>query len=458
MTNIKKLLPYFKRLIPFLPLIFVAVSLFLYPYFLFPERGDSFYHLLRAREILENPVRGLFWDYLTYYPLGRAIWHPPLFHSIFAGLWYMGGVRFVYSIFCVTQILSTVGIACWFANKYYGPIAGLFAGILAIAAPRADILPVIMPAAYIPILVILTIHFIPKHKIKAFITSLIGIWTHLVGLFVFIPLFLIQNYKNRENKKMILLLLPSIIFWGAYWIYFKNQAGTNTHIELTLQMPYYTNFYGLIILLIMGTIGLSILYKINREQFKLFTFYIVTIIFAQYLFGDISRGFQYAALPLAILSGLAIQKGYKYLNKYSFNLKPVFILLIFFISMIGTFPFFSYIIDANTHWNALSVPFEGNDYSLKEYIEKNTNYTDVIWTEGDLSDLSAWMTGRTISNGRQWGNGPPEGFVEQHQKINIYISNETFLIKNQKNSTIRQFNISTFPNQDSYYLLNSYPI
>ena len=177
---------------------------------------------------------GLFWNYLTYYPLGRAIWHPPLFHSIFAGLWYIGGVRFAYSIFCITQILTTVGIASWFANRYYGTVAGLFAGILALAAPRADILPVIMPAAYIPILVILTIHFLPKHKIKAFITSLIGIWTHLVGLFIFVPLFLIQDYKNRDNRKMVLLLLPSIIFWAAYWTYFKDQAGTNTHIQLTI--------------------------------------------------------------------------------------------------------------------------------------------------------------------------------------------------------------------------------
>ncbi len=207
---------------------------------------------------------------------------------------------------------------------------------------------------------------------------------------------------------MVLLLLPSIIFWIFYWTYFKNQAGTNTKIQLTLQMPGYTNFYGLFILLIIGIIGLSILYKMNRDQFKLFTFYITTIILAQYIFGDISRGFQYAALPFAILSGLAIQKGYEYLNKYSFNLKHIFLLFLLLISIIGTFPFFSYIINSNTHWDSISVPFEGLDYSLKEYLEMNTNSADVIWTEGNLSDLSAWMTGRIISNGREWGNGPPK--------------------------------------------------
>jgi len=435
-----------KRLVPYLPLIFVALCLYFFPYFLFPETGDTFYHLVRAREILENPFVGLYWNYLVYYPLGRAIWHPPLFHSIFAVLWCIGGVRFAYSIFCVTQILLTVGVASWFANKYYGNIAGLFAGILALAAPRADILPVIMPSAYIPILVILTIHFIPKNKIKAFITSLIGIWTHMVGLIVFIPLFLIQDYKNRDNIKMALLLLPSIIFWASYWIFFKNQAGTNTHIELTLQMPYYTNFYGLFILLIMGAVGLSILYKTNREQFNLFAFYIATIIFVQYLFADVSRGFQYTALPLSIISGLAIQKGYNYLIKYPFKLKHLFILLLLLISSIGTLPFFSYIVNSDTHWvvnsdthwDSLNIPFEGQYHPLKEYLDKNTNPNDVIWTESKYTDLLAWMTGRRISNGRSWGNGPPKDFVEQHQKINIYVSNDTFLIKNYNNNSITQ--------------------
>jgi hypothetical protein len=451
-NNVKKLSPYFEKLIPYLPLIFVALSLYLFPYFLFPERGDAFYHLVRAREILQSPLMGLFWDYLTYYPLGRAIWHPPLFHAIFASLWYIGGVRFAYSIFCVTQILSTVGVASWFANKYYGHIAGLFAGILALAAPRADILPVIMPAAYISILVILTINFLPKNKIKAFITSLIGIWTHLIGLIVFVPLFLIQDRRNRENIKMALLLLPSILFWSAYWIYFKNQAGTNTHIELTLQLPWYANFYGLSILLILGIIGLSILYKLNREQFKLFTFYITTIIFVQYIFGDISRGFQYAALPLAILSGLSIHEGYKYLIRYHYSIKYIFILLLLLISSLGTFSFFSYIIDKNTHWDSLSVPFEGEYNSLKEYLDTNVNQNEVIWTESDLSDLSAWMSGLRISNGRTWGNGPPKDFLEHHQQINVFVSNDTFLIKNYNNKTLTEFKKSQFPSQNSSFI------
>jgi len=356
---------YLKRLVPYLPLILIAIFLFFKPYFLFPEYGDTFYHLVRAREILENPLLGLFWDYLVYYPLGRAIWHPPLFHSIFAFLWFIGGVKFAHSIFCITQILLSLGVASWFANKYYGSIAGLFAGILVVASPRADIIPVIMPAAYIPILVVLTIHFLPKNKFNAFITSLIGIWTHMIGLIVFVPLFLIQELKNKANLKMVLLLLPSIIFWVCYWIYFKNQTGAYNHINPSILMPYYTNYYGLLILLMMGIIGLYYLYKTNKEQFNLFTFYISTVIFIQFIFADISRGFHYAALPLAILSGLAIQKGYNYLSNCSINVRHLYILILLLISVIGIFPFLSYVDQANVSWNQLNIPFEGENYPLK---------------------------------------------------------------------------------------------
>lgn len=427
-----------KRLVPYLPLIIVAFFLYFYPYFIFPENGDTFYHLVRAREILESPFVGLFWDNLVYYPLGRAIWHPPLFHSIFAFLWYIGGVRFAHSIFCITQILLTIGIASWFANKYYGPIAGLFAGILVLASPRADIIPVIMPAAYIPILVVLTIHFLPKNKINAFITSLIGIWTHMIGLIIFLPLFLIQDIKNRENLKMVLLLLPSIIFWAFYWIYFKNQTGAYNHVQLSLQMPYYTNYFGLLILSIMGIVGLYYLYKVNKEQFNLFIFYIITITSAQFIFADISRGFHYVTLPIAILSGLTIQKVHNYLSKCSINIRYVFILILLLISALGTLPFFNYVDQASTSWSQISTPFEGEYNPLTEYLEKNTDKNEVIWASSSITDLLAWTTGRKISNGRLWGGGPPKNFVELKQRINIYVSNDTMIIKNSNNVSVRE--------------------
>nr|WP_054858532.1 hypothetical protein [Methanobacterium formicicum] len=116
-------------LIPFTPLIAVFIVLILRPYFLFPVGGDTDFHLARAQEIIQNPFWGLFWDNITYYPMGRPVWHQPLFNAVYAGLWYLAGVRFAHSFLCISQVLLTVGVASWFANREYGIFAGYFAGL-----------------------------------------------------------------------------------------------------------------------------------------------------------------------------------------------------------------------------------------------------------------------------------------------------------------------------------------
>lgn len=88
--------------------------------------GDTDFHLIRAREILINPFYGIYWDYLTYYPVGRALWHPPLFHTVFAFLWYLVGVRFANTIFVLTQIILTIIIASLIGKREYGVMAGFF--------------------------------------------------------------------------------------------------------------------------------------------------------------------------------------------------------------------------------------------------------------------------------------------------------------------------------------------
>jgi len=117
------------KIIPFIPLFSVLILLLLKPYYLSLGGGDTDFHLIRAREILLNPFYGIYWDYLVYYPLGRALWHPPLFHSVFAFLWYLGGLKFANTIFVLFQILITVFIASWIGKKEYGIMAGFFAGM-----------------------------------------------------------------------------------------------------------------------------------------------------------------------------------------------------------------------------------------------------------------------------------------------------------------------------------------
>ncbi|KUK72991.1 hypothetical protein [Methanobacterium sp. 42_16] len=443
-------------LIPFTPLIAVFIVLILRPYFLFPVGGDTDFHLARAQEILQNPFWGLFWDNITYYPMGRPVWHQPLFNAVYAGLWYLAGVRFAHSFLCVFQVLLTVGVASWFANREYGIFAGYFAGLFSLAMPAPSTLTAAIPAAYIPILAVLTIYYIPHDKKKAFLASLVGLWTHMVALFCFIPLYLVDNYRDKTNLKIIALLLPSWLFWAVYWVYFKDRLVTGgifytlTHLKLVPPHPGSYAFLIFLAVFVLGIIGLYLLYNSNYRQFKLFTTYIVIVIFFSFFGfnGDFLRGFQFAALPMAILAGFAVERGYKNLSSNRNRLlSSLFLLLMVFISMMGVVIFFSYL--PNQHgkgWDALETPFEGEYAPLKDYIENSTSANQVVWTERELSEKVAWMTGRSVSNGLYSDNtyGGTRGFVDQHQKINIYKSDGYVTVRDLNNNTIAQIKLGTY--------------
>ncbi|MEN6551807.1 MAG: hypothetical protein ABFC34_02855 [Methanobacterium sp.] len=74
------------------------------------------------------------------------------------------------------------------------------------------------------------------------------------------------------------------------------------------------------------------------------------------------------------------------------------------LSTLGGIFFVSELPEQNKGWNAINYPFEGKYAPLKDYIEHNTNKTDIIWTEPDLAEKVVWMTGRKVSNGLYQGN------------------------------------------------------
>ena len=444
LKNVNKL----KIIIPIIPLILVFILLLLKPSYLFSVGGDTNFHLTRAREILENPLYGLFWDNLTCYPIGRPVWHQPLFHVVYAFVWFLGGVRFAHSFMCIIQVLLTVGVASWIANKEYGVTAGFFAGFFALFGPLQSTLIVAVPATYIPIFAVLTIYYIPRDKKKAFIASFAGLWTHMVALATFIPLYLVDNYHDKTNLKIIALLIPSWLFWVGYWIYFSDRLVTGgafyslKHLYLSIPLTF-TGLYGVFFIYTMGIIGLYLLYKINNKQFKSYLTYMLLIIsFSFFGFGgDFLRGFQFAALPMAILSGLTVQKIYDYISKnYKAIVSAVFIFMFLSLSLLGVAIFFGEFPEQDEGWNAINYPFEGKYAPITEYIEHNTNETDVVWAQPDVAEKIAWMTGRKVSNGLYQGNqyGATKGFVETHQNINIYKTDGYFLVNNFNNQTVER--------------------
>ena len=450
MGDLLKSMDKIKPFIPFIPLVVVFIVLILRPYYLFPVGGDTDFHLLRAREILENPFIGLFWSNFTYYPMGRPIWHQPLFNAVCAFFWHIGGVRFAQSVMCFLQILLTVGIASYFAKKEYGDIAGFFAGFFALFVPAVLPLSVPIPASFVPILAVLTIYFIPHDKKKAFVTSLIGLWTHMMSIACFIPLFLIDDFRDKTNLKIIALLLPSWLFWVGYWIYFRDRLVTGgifyslTHPTFLCADPTLPSFYIQTSIFLVGTVGLYLLHKNNYRQFKLFlTYILIVIIFSFFGFsGDFLRGLQFSALPMAILASLAVQEGYKFFTKnYRFLISALFLLTVLFYSLLGTAIFIGSLPNKESgNWENLNIPFEGYFSPLKCYIDNNTDKNQVIWSDKVISERLAWMTGRKVSNGLYPDGvyGGTKGFHDQHQDINIYISDGNFLVKDQYNETINQ--------------------
>jgi hypothetical protein len=442
-----------KIIIPFVPLILAAVILIIKPYYLFSLGGDTNFHLARAREILESPLSRLFWDNITYYPTGRPLWHQPLFNAVYAFVWYVGGVRFAQSFMCILQVLLTVGVASWIANKEYGTVAGFFAGFFAFFVPAPSTLIAAIPATYVPILAVLTIYYIPKDKKKAFVTSLLALWTHIVTLVSFIPLFIVDNYKDKTNQKIILLLIPSWLFWVGYWIYFSNRLVTGgifysfAHPKFISVYPASAAFLIFLSILLLGMIGIYILYKINNKQFKLYLTYILTVVgFSLFGFnGDFLRSLEFIALPLAILSGLTVQSGYNHISKnHRPILSSIFLLMFLSLSMLGVTIFSAELPNQQEiGWNALNYPFEGEYAPVKYYIDNNTNKNDVVWAQNDLTEKIAWMTGRKVSNGMYPDGvyGATRGFVDQHQKINIYQSGEYVLINDFNNRTIEQIKV-----------------
>jgi|GEM_PF-676723 len=415
-----------QRILPYIPLVVVAFILILNPYYLFPTHGDLDFHLVRAREIIDDPIHGLLWDYMVYYPAGRPLWHQPLIHILMASLWWIGGVRFMHSIMCILQILLTVLTASWVSSKFYGERAGFIAGMLVLAAPRPDTLSVVMPATFVPIFTVLTIYSLSRSKLKlSFITSLMAISTHIMGLLV-LPVILADGIK--KNRNLIIAISPLIIFWIIYFaVYGPSSSGNLSSgfqgLELVNELS--------LIPIISGTIGLWFIRK--RKEFKPIVAYIAGILILQ-LYFDVSRALQYVVLPLAITGSYFFNQ---LINRSPASFKIIILLLV----ILSSSAFLAPLILIDTSWADMSTPFENRYYPLKEYIDTHTSPDDVVWASGSVADKVAWMTGRRVSNGRY---GPPPGFQETFQDVNVYEENRRFVVRDLENRTVDVIDPSDF--------------
>jgi hypothetical protein len=395
-----------KEYLVYLPLLLGMAVLIFRPYFLTPTYGDTEYHLLRAREILGNPVKGLFWDYLVFFPDGRAIWHQPLFHLSTAVLWKIGGVRFAHSIIVVAQIILSIGVVIWFTNKYFGALAGIIAGILALFPLRMDYLTTPLPSAYIIPLLLLTIHFILEKKVKwALACSVIAMWTHPLTLIAF-PILILLSDLRRYRYTITAGL--TWVFWVSYWIWFREE--TRASISVAFSPPSLSSIVGPIflpsgplgttlntylLLLPLGLLGIW-MYRTHRIT-KLIAWPLGGIILAHVLIADYVRIGQYLALPLSIFSGCAIQKIYS--NAKEKNRKNVAIG-----ALIGfSFSFLFFSPNVVTMETAADLTW-WKSFKDYEFTNPFIEYTSQIDVQEDCvtsynvrdGERLAWMTGKNV--------------------------------------------------------------
>ncbi|WP_237779668.1 hypothetical protein [Methanothermobacter sp. K4] len=408
-------------ILPYIPLVIIALLLIIKPYYLFPTHGDLDFHLVRAREIMIDPFQGLIWDYLVYHPMGRPLGHPPLLHVILAGFWTLGGVRFAHSIMCMLQILLTVFTASFVASRWYGERAGLIAGALVLASPRPDTLSVIMPAAYIPVLLVLTVYLLSENRLSAAVTGTLALWTHFIALITVVPAVLADGV--RRNLRVLLLLLPSFILWGAY---FLTSRGAPSE---PVNGGYFS--IGWLVFLILLYFGVPGIYLVKgRREFRPLVAYILIVLLAEVIFDDLSRGLQYVALPLAVVGGYT---GSRLLENPSGAVRLVTGILI--VSSAAVFT--EQLLLTDIGWSDIDIPFENRYYPLKEYLDTHTGPHDVVWASSSVADKVAWMTGRRVSNGHY---GPPPGFRETLHEVNIYDENGMFVVRDLKNRTVAVIN------------------
>ncbi|MCE7697956.1 MAG: hypothetical protein K8E24_003670, partial [Methanobacterium paludis] len=140
-----------------------------------------------------------------------------------------------------------------------------------------------------------------------------------------------------------------------------------------------------------------------------------------------------------------VQSGYNHISKnHRPILSSVFLLMFLSLSMLGVTIFSAELPNQQgMGWNALNYPFEGEYAPVKYYIGDYTNKNDVVWAQNDLTEKIAWMTGRKVSNGMYPDGvyGATRGFVDQHQKINVYQSGGYILINDFNNRTIEQIKV-----------------
>jgi hypothetical protein len=187
--------------------------------------NDLGYHISLARQYAENGV--YWWDYLNWAPTGRPNLQGPALHYAIGFLGrVMGGDGWAYihafSILAVVQWAAAVFTAVYFARRFGGDRAALFAAaLLTGSVMSAAPFFVGVPSGWIFILSAWAIHFfLEKRYVRAILFGTLTTYVHLGGAPVIGLGILLAALARRRWKGLILTGGLTVLLSSPYILHF----------------------------------------------------------------------------------------------------------------------------------------------------------------------------------------------------------------------------------------------
>jgi hypothetical protein len=192
--------------------------------------NDLGYHISLARQYAENGV--YWWDYLNWAPTGRPNLQGPALHYAIGLLGrLMGGDGWDYvhafSILAVAQWAAAVFTAVFFARRFGGDRAGLFAAALLTGSVfSAAPFFVGVPSGWIFILVAWAIHFFLEERyVWAILFGTLTTYVHLGGAPVVGLGILLAALATRRWKGLLITGGFTVLLTSPYILHFLRHLG-----------------------------------------------------------------------------------------------------------------------------------------------------------------------------------------------------------------------------------------
>ena len=187
--------------------------------------NDLGYHISLARQFAENNV--YWWDFLNWAPTGRPNLQGPALHYGVALLGrLLGGSGWDYihafSVLAVVQWTAAVFTAGWFARRFGGDRAALFAvALLTGCVYSAGSFFVGVPSGWIFILSGWAIYFfLEKRYVEAVLLATATTYVHLGGAPVIAVGFILAGLFTRRWKALVLCGAATMVLASPYIVHF----------------------------------------------------------------------------------------------------------------------------------------------------------------------------------------------------------------------------------------------